>query len=417
VKIFLLSCILLAMGAAPPPRPGPSRAQLDRDPRVAEGIAWLDKHLDRITEQQIRLTEIPAPTDHESDRALAVLELLQASGLHATLDSAGNVVAEWPGPDPKGVVLVCAHLDTVFPPGTAVRVRREKGLLWAPGISDNGAGLAALVAVARAVAETRLHTHLTVIFAADVGEEGEGNLRGIRQLIETYRPRLRAVIAVEGASADFTATKGLGSRRIEAIVTGPGGHSWSDFGRPNPIDALARGIAHFLETPLPAEPRSTMNVGWIQGGTSVNSIPAEASVKVDIRSASETQLESIEQLFRKTILAGVEAESNASAASGERLVARFRVMGVRPGGELPSDSQLFQAIQQVDSALGLATRFERASTDANLPLSLGIPAVAIGGGGSGGGAHSLKEWYDPAGRELALKRLLLLVVATAGLGS
>jgi tripeptide aminopeptidase len=417
VKILAVSCILLAMGAVPTPMPASNLAQLAREPRVAKAIHWLDTNLGWTTEQQIRLTEIPAPTFHESERARAMVGLLHASGLHARLDSAGDVVAEWPGSDPEGVVIVCAHLDTVFPPGTSVRVHRRDGLLWAPGISDNGAGLAAVIAVARAVAQAGLHTRLTLVFAADVGEEGEGNLRGIRQLVESYRSRLRAVIAVDGASSDYTATKGLASRRIEVVVNGPGGHSWSDFGRPNPVDALARGIARFLETPLPREPRSTANIGWIQGGTSVNSIPAEAAIKVDIRSTSEAEIGTIEQSFRKAILAGVEAESNASRVPGEPLVAHFRVIGVRPGGELPSDSPLLAAVEQVDRSLGLGTRHERASTDANLPLSLGIPAIAVGGGGTGGGAHSLEEWYDPAGRELGLKRLLLIVVAAAGLGS
>jgi tripeptide aminopeptidase len=414
VKILALSCILLAMGAAPLSRAGSAVAPLVRDPHVVRALDWLGKNLDWATEQQIRLTEIPAPTSGEAERARAVVALFERAGLRARLDPAGNAVAEWPGSDPEGVVLVCAHLDTVFPPGTPVRVRRQGGLLLAPGISDNGAGLAALVSVARAIAQARLRTRLTLVFAADVGEEGEGNLRGIRRLVETYRRRLHAVIALDGASADFTATKALASRRIEVVVTGPGGHSWSDFGRPNPIDALARGIALWHEQSLPAQPRSSLSIGWIEGGTSVNSIPARAAIKVDIRSVSEAEIDQIERAFRKTILSGVEAESKASSTPGEPLAASFRVIGLRPGGELPEDSPLLATIRQVDQYLGLPTHFERASTDANLPLSLGIPAVAIGGGGTGGGAHSLEEWYGPTGRELGLKRLLLITVATAG---
>ncbi len=415
VKILALSCILLAMGAAPISSAEPSVASLARDPRVAQALGWLSRRLDSITEQQIRLTEIPAPTSEEGARARAVLALLRERGLRAELDSVGNVVAEWPGSEPGGIVLVCAHLDTVFPPGTPVRVRRRNGLLLAPGIADNGAGLAALVAVASAVAQARLRTRLALVFAADVGEEGEGNLRGIRQLVETYRGRLHAVIAIDGASPDFTADKALASRRVEAVVTGPGGHSWADFGRPNPIDALARGIALWHQTPLPSQPRSTASIGWIEGGTSVNSIPERAAVKVDIRSTSAGEIEKLDQEFRKAILAGVEAESKASAASGDHLKTTFRVIGSRPGGELPENAPLLATIRQVDQYLGVPTRLERASTDANLPLSLGIPAVAVGGGGTGGGAHSLEEWYDPTGRDLGLKRVLLIAVATAGI--
>jgi tripeptide aminopeptidase len=415
VKILALSCILVGMGAVPILRAEASVGSLASDPRVAQALDWLGKHLEWATEQQIRLTEIPAPTSEEAARARAVLALMREAGLRAALDSAGNVVAEWPGSQPEGVVLICAHLDTVFPRGTPVRVRRRNGLLLAPGIADNGAGLAALVSIARAVAQARLPTRLTLVFAADVGEEGEGNLRGIRQLVETFRGRLRAVIAIDGASPDFTAAKALASRRIEVVVTGPGGHSWADFGRPNPIDALARGIALWRETPLPTQPRSILSIGSIQGGTSVNSIPARAAIKVDIRSASEAEIDQIERAFRKAILAGVEAESKASAASGEHLEATFRVIGFRPDGELPAHAPLLGMIRQVDQYLGVPTRLERASTDANLPLSLGIPAVAVGGGGTGGGAHSLEEWYDPAGRDVGLKRLLLVTVATAGI--
>jgi acetylornithine deacetylase/succinyl-diaminopimelate desuccinylase-like protein len=398
--------------------PNPAEA-LARNPRVAKALESIDRSLGWITDQQTQLTEIPAPTFQEEKRAAAVRTLLASSGLKMRIDSAGNVIGERPGSSRKDVLLLSAHLDTVFPPGTSVRVRKDGRNLAAPGISDNGAGLAALVALARAVHEAKLQTRMTLIFAANTGEEGEGNLRGMRKLVESYRGRLRAVIAIDGASVEHVTTMGLGSRRIEVTLSGPGGHSWADFGLPNPIHALARGLARFLEVRVPDTPRTTYNVGVIEGGTSVNSIPDRASIKVDFRSESEAALESLESALRKAIGDGVDAEMDAARQAGHpgapRLDAKFKSLGVRPVGELPADSPLLEALLDADRFLGNRSHLERSSTDANIPLSLGIPAIAIGGGGRAGGAHTLAEWYDPTGRDLGLKRILLTALAVAGI--
>jgi acetylornithine deacetylase/succinyl-diaminopimelate desuccinylase-like protein len=390
-------------------------ARLAEDPRCARGLVWIDKNSSWVTDQQIRLTEIPAPEFDEARRAEALKELFAASGFKVSIDRTGNVVAERAGSDSAGVVLLAAHIDTVFPAGTDVRVKRSGSRLVAPGISDNGAGMAALAGLARALVESRVRTAKTIVLAGDVGEEGEGNLRGIRALVESYGSRLSAVIAVDGPSADFITTQGIASRRFEVSVTGPGGHSWSDFGAPNPIAALARGIVQFSSVRLPGEPRSSYNFGVVEGGTSVNSIPARSAVKIDLRSEDDTQLSRLEAMLREAMQAGVREELASADAASDALELNFRPLGARPSGKLPGDSPLLAMVRDVDRYLGNRSRLERSSTDANIPLSLGIPAVALGGGGKGGGAHTLEEWYDPSGRELGLKRLFLTLVALAGL--
>lgn len=385
-------------------------------PGVTRALDWLARNSSWLTDQQIRLTEIPAPEFGEASRGLALKQLFEGAGLNVRIDDLGDVIAERPGSDPKsGVILLAAHLDTVFPAGTDVRVKRTAGKLLAPGISDNGSGLAAIVGIARALSESRIRTTKTIVLAGDVGEEGEGNLRGMRALVEHYGSRLTAVIAVDGPSTEHITTQGIASHRIEVTITGPGGHSWSDFGAPNPITALSRGIVRFSSIRLPDTPRSSFNFGLIEGGQSVNSIPARAAVKVDLRSESEDQLSRMESTLRDAMQAGARDEAFAARTGKDAVQVSFRSIGTRPAGSVAEDSALVQAIRDADRFLGNRSRLERSSTDANVPLSLGIPAVAIGGGGTGGGAHTLNEWYDPSGRELGAKRLLLSVVNLAGL--
>jgi len=331
-------------------------------------------------------------------------------------DKTGNVIAELHGENEKEVVLVGAHLDTVFPANTNVKVRHEGDRMLGPGISDNGAGLAAILALARALRTSQIKTQRTILLAADVGEEGEGNLRGMRALVDVYRPRLKAVLVLDGSATDYVTTKALASRRLEAVITGPGGHSWSDFGMPNPINALVRGSVRFINTKVPVSPRTTFNIGQIEGGTSVNSIPFEARIKVDVRSESEEELTRLETALRECIAAGVrdEMESSRDRTKG-KLEWKVEPLGSRPGGEIAADSPLLSALRAADEFIGNQSRTERSSTDANIPLSLGIDAIAIGAGGNGGGAHSLQEWYDPAGRETGLQRVLLTVLGVAGI--
>jgi tripeptide aminopeptidase len=388
--------------------------KIAQNPRCVQGFEWIEHNTSWVTDEQIRLTEIPAPEMNETRRGEYLKRLFEGSGLKVRTDKAGNVVGERPGAD-SNVILIAAHLDTVFPAGTDVRVKRDGDRLEAPGISDNGAGLAAVVGLARALAESGVRTTKTIVLAGDVGEEGEGNLRGIRALIEEYGPRLSAVIAVDGPSTEHITTQAIASRRFEVVITGPGGHSWSDFGAPNPITALARGIVQFSSVHMPDEPRSSFNFGIIKGGTSVNSIPNRAEVKVDLRSEAESELARLEATLREAMGAGVRQEIELANAPPDALGLGFRSLGSRPSGKLAEDSPLLETIQNVDRCLGNRSRLERSSTDANIPLSLGIPAVSLGGGGTGGGSHTLAEWYDPTGRALGLKRLYLAAIALAGI--
>jgi tripeptide aminopeptidase len=390
---------------------------VEKNPAVQQALDFLTRESDWILQQQIRLTSIPAPPFHEDERALYLEEQFGLLGLaNVRRDTIGNVMGEHVGSNPEHVVLVSAHIDTVFPPETDIVVRREGERWIGPGIADNGAGLAALLALARALQEAGLRTKATLLLVASVGEEGEGDLRGMRALFAdaALRRRVRAAIAIDGSSAERLTTKALASKRFHVTVRGPGGHSWADYGLPNPIQALARAIARLSAVSIPAQPRTVLNVGEIQGGTSVNAIPYEASMKVDIRSEVEEEIERLEQALLMAVAEGV-AEENASArAKGVSLTVSTQSIGYRPGGELPPNARLLQVFRAVDNHLGIKTSIQRSSTDANIPISLGIEAVAVGGGGRSGASHSLREWYDPQGRELGLKRLLLVLALLAG---
>ena len=419
MKRVLVCAILSVMpgrsSVAHPPHRTTRSAQLGENPQVRAALSWFLANLSWINDQQARLTEIPAPSFQESQRAAAVKSLLSDAGLNVRLDSTGNVIGELRGANEKEIVVLSAHLDTVFPVGTEVKARRDGARMFAPGISDNGTGLAALVAIARAIREAQIQPQRTILFVADVGEEGEGNLRGMRAVVDAYRSRLKAVVVLDGAGTEHVTTIALASRRLEVVITGPGGHSWSDFGIPNPINALVRGSVRFINTKVPAAPRTTFNSGQIEGGTSVNSIPYEARLKVDVRSESEEELTRLESALRDCMASGVrdEMESSRDRSKG-KLEWKVDLLGSRPGGELAAESPLLAALRAADAVVGNESRIERSSTDANIPLSLGIDAISIGAGGTGGGAHSLQEWYDPAGREMGLKRALLTALGASG---
>jgi di/tripeptidase len=277
---------------------------------------------------------------------------------------------------------------------------------------------------------------LPFVFIGNVGEEGEGDLRGMRHIFSTprWKDSIAYSVVLDGAGADTIVAEALGSRRFEVIVRGPGGHSWSDFGAPNPIVILARAIDAFTATPVPTTPKTTFNIGVIRGGTSVNSIPESASMKVDIRSTSMAEMERLEQTLRLALNRAVEDERLESemrspqpkrSSSGQSSVQSSLHAGVscevvpignRPAGELSAGARVLHVIRAVDAQLNNAAQVQRASTDANIPLSMGLEAIAIGGGGSGGGAHTLQEWFDSNGRELGLKRILLTMLALAGAG-
>ncbi len=397
---------------------------LVRDSTVERALDWIEQHTGWVTERHIELTQIAAPTFGEKNRADYVYQQFKQMGLERVRrDAAGNVLAEWGGAGTaraRRVVALTAHLDTVFPPGTHIEVKRENGRgtggrIYAPGITDNGAGLASLLAVARAFRRSGLRLRDRLLFVANVCEEGEGNLYGMRHLLDPgeFREQLRCMLVIDGASTDHITAHALGSRRYQVTVEGPGGHSWSDFGLGNPIYALASAITTFSATAVPAQPRTSFNVGQIEGGTSVNSIPARASMKVDIRSGSAPEIKKLSAALERAVRAAVEEENER--ARGGKLMARIEVIGERPAADLPDNATILKTVQEVDEHLGIRSRIERSSTDANIPLSFGIEALSVGGGGKGGAAHSLHEWYDPAGREIGLKRIFLALCALAGL--
>jgi len=421
VKRITLCVILSAMPLRATATPAstsakPRRASIEELSQVRSALNWFDENVGWVTDLQIRLTEIPAPSFQEEKRADAVAVLLAEQGLAVQRDELGNVIGELKGSSDQDVVMLTAHLDTVFPQNTDVKIKREGERILAPGISDNGTGLAALIAVARAVHLSKIRPRETILFAANVGEEGEGNLRGMRALVDAYRTKVKAVIVLDGSGIDHVTTRALASKRIEVVVTGPGGHSWSDFGMPNPINAMVRGSVRFINTKVPTSPRTTFNLGQVEGGTSVNSIPYEARLKVDLRSESEDEIVRMESALRDCMAAGVRDEMDSSRdRSRGKLDWKVNLIGSRPGGELSANSDLLAALVAADDVVANRSRIERSSTDANIPLSMGIDAIAIGAGGNGGGAHSLQEWYDPSGREVGLKRILLTLLGVSGI--
>ena len=397
-------------------------AHLAALPEMRSAFSWMRAQEPQFAQWQLELARIAAPPFGESARGEWLAEKFRELGLDSVCsDEVGNVFGTHAGYG-HGHVSLSAHLDTVFPAGTPLNIRQQGSRLYGPGVSDNGAGITAMLAIAAALQALHIRHALPFLFIGNVGEEGEGDLRGMRHIFSTprWKESIHYSLVLDGAGADTIVAEALGSRRFEVIVRGPGGHSWSDFGAPNPILVLARAIHTFSQTPVPASPKTTFNVGVIRGGTSVNSIPESASMRVDIRSTSMAEMERLERALRQALDRAVEEESQATgarAASPRRsygLSCELVVIGNRPAGELYPNARILQVIRAVDSHLGNAAQVQRASTDANIPLSLGREAIAIGGGGTGGGAHTLQEWFDCSGRELGLKRILLTLLGLAG---
>lgn len=378
---------------------------------VHRAFRWLHLQEQRIRGWQSELVTIGAPPFGEAPRALWMAERMRELGLlDVGLDEEGNALGFLRADDgTSSLVMLSAHLDTVFPAGTPLEVRDEDTVLHAPGAADNGAGLAGLLAIAAALQAAALEPGTNVLFAANVGEEAEGNLRGMRHLF-THSPlahRIAGTIALEGAGSETVVTRGLGSRRFRVEITGPGGHAWTDATVPNPIAVLAAAITALTAQPLPSRPRTTLNVGEIMGGTSVTAVPQSAAATFDLRSIDASELLSLEvRLYR----AVEDAVLHANQAGSASLRAAISLIGDRPAGTLSPDSRLLQSVQAVDRHLRLRTEERLGSTDANIPLALGREAIAIGAGGSAGGIHTTREWYDTRGRDLALRRVLLLLL-------
>ena len=365
-------------------------------------------------DSQVSICEIAAPPFHEQERAEEYRRRLAALGLEKVrIDAEGNAIGERPGSGDGPTVVLSAHLDTVFPPGTDVTVTREGELLSGPGIGDDCRGLTVVLAVARAMQEVELETEGTIIFVGTVGEEGVGDLRGVKHLFgDELEGRVDYFISIDGTGLGIT-HRAVGSHRYEVTYKGPGGHSYGAFGMPNPIHALGRAIAKIADFQVPRQPRVTFNVGLVEGGTSVNSIAYETTMTVDMRSESIEELGEIDSRFREAVQAALD-EENGRWESDVQLEVEIVSIGVRPAGQTPADSAMVQAAVQAVEALGFEARLGGGSTDSNIPISMGIPAVTIGGGGRGRGGHSLHESFQTTDSYLGTQRAFLLTSALAG---
>jgi len=360
---------------------------------------------------------IPAPPFGESKRATWLKKKFSDVGLsRISVDEQGNVIGFRPGKDPaQPLVAVAAHIDTVFPADTEIKIRREGPRLLGPGISDNASGVTALLAIAAALDAAKISHQAGFVFIGTVGEEGEGDLRGMRRIYSAapFRANIAATLVVDGAGTETIVNHALGSRRFEITLRGKGGHSWSDFGEPNPLAILAKVVADFYRTDVPrtGKKKSAYNVGVFQSGTSVNSIPQSATVRVDLRSEAQDEIDHLEEALRAAINSGINSNGQPKT-----LACEIKKIGERPAAELDAGARIVQIARAVDAQLDIRSHLHCSSTDANIPLSLGKEAISIGAGGAGGGAHTLEEWYEPVGRDLALQRILLILLALAGVG-
>lgn len=394
--------------------------QIMSSPHVTRALRFFETHADAITEEQILICSVPATPFGELERAEYLSRKFLDLGLtDVEIDDEGNCLGLLKGSSPTPLLVVSAHLDTVFTAETDFTVTRRGGKLFAPGIADDGCGLAAMFAIAQAIRNERIPIEGSILFVGTVGEEGEGNLRGVRHLFTKGRwaSQIDAFLSFDGPGLDRITNRALGSHRYHVEITGPGGHSWGDFGLPNPVHAIGRAISRLAGYPAPKEPRTTYNVGRIQGGTSVNSIPSHASMEVDLRSAAERELQRLDAFFRRAMREAVD-EENATRRTGDQpLNLKVDLIGERPTGETPADSPLVEVALEATRVLGITPRLDQSSTDSNLPISLGLPAITLGAGGSSGASHSLDEWYDPRERDLGLKRGLLVILGVVGIKS
>jgi tripeptide aminopeptidase len=383
-------------------------------PAVQRALEYLQASEPETLDDQVSICEIAAPPFHEQERAAEYSRRLAALGLEEVrVDAEGNAIGERPGVGEGPTVVLSAHLDTVFPPGTDVAVTREGELMSGPGIGDDCRGLTAVLAVARAMQEVELETEGTIIFVGTVGEEGVGDLRGVKHLFgDELEGRVDYFISIDGTGLGIT-HRAVGSHRYDVTYKGPGGHSYGAFGMPNPIHALGRAIAKIADFQVPRQPRVTFNVGMVEGGTSVNSIAYETTMTVDMRSESVEELGEIDSRFREVVQAALD-EENSRWESDVQLEVDIVSIGVRPAGQTPADSAMVRAAVQVVEYLGFEASLGGGSTDSNIPISMGIPALTIGGGGRGSGGHSLHESFESTDSYLGTQRAFLLTSALAG---
>ncbi len=380
---------------------------------VRRGFGLISKHKRWINQQHLEICRVPAPTFREKQRAQHLFEKFSLLGHNPEIDEAGNVVVPLTHAKNRPFVAVSAHMDTILAPARPEDVGvRSDGTMEGPGVTDNGPGLSALLALAK-VLDTPLFQDAgrNVLLIANVAEEGEGNLQGIRYIAEhsRYAELIDRYLVVDGASTAHITAEALGSRRFELAIEGHGGHSWNDFGRANPVHALSRAISLMTDAALPENPRATLTVGVVQGGSSINAIPSSARAKIDVRSRDQATMQRVVEIIEDATRAAVQHENRRSS---DRLSSyRLRDVGHRPASAALEFNPMVDCFKAVDSHLKIKSKLDYASTDANVPLSMGMPAVTVGAGGRGGDAHAPSEWYDPEGRELGLNRLILALAA------
>ena len=405
LAFFLLALSLAAVAQDP--------AVLMQDPTIKAALAAAQKNEPHFIEEQIRICEIPAPPFKEEARGKELERLFKQMGLQdVRIDKAGNVIGVRPGVAAHPNLLFEAHLDTVFPEGTDVKVKRDGDLLKAPGIGDDCRGLAMMLGVIQALNDAKVQTPGTITFVADTGEEGLGDLRGTKALFnETLKGQIDKFISVDGTGLSITTT-GVGSYRYRATFKGPGGHSFGAFGLGNPIQAMGRAIAKIDAFEVPTKPKTTFNVGRVGGGTSVNAIPFESWMEVDMRSSDKDSLETINSKYKLAVQEAVDEENKRFKGRGPVTVDNA-VVGYRPAGSTPADSAIVKTAIAVTKLFGAAGDLGEGSTDSNVPMNLGIPAVTIGGGGRGSGSHALDETFNTKDSYLGTQRGILLAFALA----
>jgi tripeptide aminopeptidase len=391
-----------------------SNAQVSNNPQVKRAIEFIKQNEAETVNEQAKICEIPAPSFKEQVRAAYLKQRFIELGLiNVRIDAEGNVLGERPGETAQTTLVLAAHLDTVFPEGTDVKVSRSGTTLKAPGIGDDTRGLAVLLAVVRAMNDAKISTRGTIIFVANVGEEGLGDLRGTRYLFnKELKGKITHFVSVDG-TGHGTTNRAVGSNRYRVTFRGPGGHSYGAFGMTNPIHALGRAIEKISRFKVPSQPKTTFNVGRIEGGTSVNSIAYEAWMEMDMRSESPTALATVDSSFKRAVQQALD-EENAFWTSPTKLTVEVKLVGERLTGEQSADAPIVRVAMAVDSSLGIRTRLNASSTDSNVPISLGIPAITIGGGGQGRGAHSPGESFDSTDSYLGTQRVLLIALGVVG---
>jgi len=392
ISLFVLTTSLWAQS------PQSTVDRVVSDPRLKSAEQFIRSDHDRIIRELISLTEIPAPPFMEGERARAFMQMLKEHGLaNVEMDSEGNAMGLRKGVGNGPLIAIAAHLDTVFPETTKIKVKKDGTRLLAPGVGDDTRGLAVMLGIIRALDSAKIQTTSDILFVADVGEEGPGDLRGMKYLFEKgpYKNKIKMFVSLDGAGDGSELTTGaLGSRRYRVTYKGPGGHSYGSFGLVNPAYALASAMTRLARIPVSANPRTTFNVGVIGGGTSVNAIPNESWMDVDLRSESPDNLDRLTETFIAQMRAAADDENAARSTAQGKIEVEAKLIGERPSGSTPISSPIVQIAGAVVLKFGMQPMHSIGSTDANIPISLHIPAITIDSGGNGGRAHSLDEWID-----------------------